>query len=84
MFDTKYDPRADGDRIPLYRQIVLRHVRGDNGTLLMRGLDQAHALQITMDDVRFGKSAAWQIENADVTVGNSGVSPPLPGRLPDR
>jgi len=79
-FDTKYDPDAQGDSIPVYRQIVLRHVRGDKGELLMRGFDQKHALEITLDDVRFADSATWQIENADVTVGSSGVSPPLPDR----
>ncbi|MFK4492360.1 glycoside hydrolase family 28 protein [Bradyrhizobium sp. USDA 336] len=78
IFDTKYDPNAQGESIPIYRQIVLRHVRGDKGALLMRGLDQKHALEITLDDVRFAESATWQVENADVTVGNSGVSPPLP------
>ncbi|MCK1719871.1 glycosyl hydrolase family 28 protein [Bradyrhizobium sp. 141] len=77
MFDTKDDPHAQGDSIPVYRQIVLRHVRGDKGALLMRGLDQKHALEITLDDVRFADSATWQVENADVTVGSSGVSPPL-------
>ncbi|MGY3146304.1 polygalacturonase [Bradyrhizobium sp. USDA 3397] len=78
MFDTKYDSSARGDRIPLYRQIVLRHVRGNTGMLLMRGLDGSHALEITLDDVRFADSATWYIENANVTVGPSGVSPPLP------
>ncbi|MVT55550.1 polygalacturonase [Bradyrhizobium yuanmingense] len=78
IFDTKYDSRARGDRIPLYRQIVLRHVRGNTGMLLMRGLDRSHALEITLDDVRFADSATWYIENANVTVGPSGVSPPLP------
>lgn len=81
IFDTRYDPNAQGDSIPVYRQIVLRHVRGDKGALLMRGLDQKHALEITLDDVRFADSATWQVENADVTVGNSGVSPPLQDRV---
>lgn len=78
IFDAKYDPDAQGDSIPIYRQIVLRHVRGDKGALLIRGLDQKHALEITLDDVRFAESATWQVENAEVTVGSSGVSPPLP------
>ncbi|MCK1573577.1 glycosyl hydrolase family 28 protein [Bradyrhizobium sp. 174] len=80
IFDTKYDPHAAGHSIPVYRQIVLRHVRGGEGTLLMRGLDQEHALEITLDDVRFADSANWQIGNAKVTIGSSGVSPPLPDR----
>ncbi|WP_426441232.1 glycoside hydrolase family 28 protein [Bradyrhizobium genosp. P] len=74
-FDTRYDVRAHGDKIPIYRQIALRHVRGDNGTLVMHGLDRDHALGITLDDVRFGDNATWQVENADLTV--SGVWPPV-------
>ncbi|MGY4568175.1 MULTISPECIES: glycoside hydrolase family 28 protein [Bradyrhizobium] len=79
-FDTKYDPRAQGTRIPVYRQIVLRHVRGDNGALLMRGVDERHALDVTLEDVRFADSATWQLEHANVTADHSDVSPPLPGR----
>ncbi|VIO69852.1 glycoside hydrolase family 28 protein [Bradyrhizobium ivorense] len=80
IFDTRYDPHAEGHSIPAYHQIVLRHVRGNDGTLVIRGLDQDHALEITLDDVRFADNATWQVENADVTVGSSGVSPPLPDR----
>ncbi|MHC1949753.1 polygalacturonase [Bradyrhizobium sp. UFLA06-06] len=83
IFDT-HDPQARGHSIPAYHQIVLRSVRGSEGTLLMRGLDQDHALEITLDDVRFADSATWQVENADVTVGSSGVSPPLPDRAGER
>ncbi|WP_246510344.1 glycoside hydrolase family 28 protein [Bradyrhizobium glycinis] len=77
-FDAKYDPRAQGTKIPVYRQIVLRHVRGDNGVLLIRGVDERHALGITLDDVRFASSATWEVEHARVTA--NGVSPPLPER----
>ncbi|MFB9263014.1 glycoside hydrolase family 28 protein [Bradyrhizobium erythrophlei] len=80
VFDTRYDPHAQGDSIPTYRQIVLRHVRGDKGALMMRGLDQKHTLEVTLDDVRFADSATWQIENTNVILGRSGVSPSLPGR----
>ncbi|MEZ2147781.1 glycosyl hydrolase family 28 protein [Bradyrhizobium sp. DN5] len=80
IFDTQYDTHASGHKIPVYREIVLRRVRGDNGTVVMRGLDQDHVLDIMLDDVRFADSATWQVQNADVTVGSSGVSPPLPAR----
>ncbi|GEC58441.1 polygalacturonase [Bradyrhizobium japonicum] len=80
-FDTKYDPHAQGSRIPVYRQIVLRHVRGDNGALLMRGVDEGHALDVTLEDVRFADSATWQLEHANVTADHSDVSPPLPGQV---
>ncbi|RZN10897.1 polygalacturonase [Bradyrhizobium genosp. SA-3] len=79
-FDAKYDPRAQGTKIPVYRQIVLRHVLGDNGVLLMRGVDERHALDVTLEDVRFANSATWQLEYANVTANHSDVSPPLPGR----
>ncbi|WFU14470.1 glycosyl hydrolase family 28 protein [Bradyrhizobium sp. CB3481] len=77
-FDSRYDPHARGSSIPIFRQIVLRHVRGGEGALVIRGLDPDHAVGITLDDVRFGDSASWQVENADATV--SGVWPPFPGR----
>ncbi|SFN77567.1 type III effector polygalacturonase Pgl precursor [Bradyrhizobium sp. Rc3b] len=78
-FDAKYDPRAQGTRIPVYRQIVLRHVRGEDGVLLMRGVDEQHALDVTLEDVRFANSATWQLEHAKLTASPSDVSP-LPGR----
>ncbi|WOH70214.1 glycosyl hydrolase family 28 protein (plasmid) [Bradyrhizobium sp. BWA-3-5] len=77
-FDARYDPHAHGSSIPVYREIVLRHVRGGEGALVMRGLDRDHVLGITLDDVRFADSATWQVENADTTA--SGVWPPFPGR----
>lgn len=79
-FDAKYDPHAQGTKIPVYRQIVLRHVHGDTGVLLMRGLDEGHALDVTLEDVRFSKTATWQVEHAKVTADHSDVSPPLPRR----
>ncbi len=79
-FDAKYDPHAQGTRIPVYRQIVLRHVHGDTGVLLVRGLDEGHALDVTLEDVRFAKSANWQVEHANVHANRSDVAPPLPGR----
>ncbi|WP_025038647.1 glycoside hydrolase family 28 protein [Bradyrhizobium sp. DOA9] len=78
-FETRYDTHAHGDSIPVYRQIVLRHVHGTGGTLVMRGLDPNHALGVSLDDVRFADSAVWQVENVVVTVGPSGVWPPVPG-----
>ncbi|WP_166303978.1 glycoside hydrolase family 28 protein [Bradyrhizobium sp. 2S1] len=83
-FDTKYNPHARGFSIPVYRRIALRHVRGDNGTLLMRGVDGKHALDVTLEDVRFAESATWRLENANVTADHSAVSPPLPGRAGER
>lgn len=76
-FDTRYDVQAHGNKIPVYRRITLRHVRGGDGALVMHGLDRDHALEIVLDDVRFSDSATWQVENANVVI--SGVWPPLRG-----
>ncbi|KRQ12345.1 glycoside hydrolase family 28 protein [Bradyrhizobium manausense] len=76
-FDTRYNPQAHGDKLPVYRQIVLRHVRGGGGALVMHGLDLVHPLEIALEDVYFSDSATWQVENANVVV--SAVSPPLRG-----
>ncbi|MGY3473597.1 glycoside hydrolase family 28 protein [Bradyrhizobium ottawaense] len=80
VLDTNDQASGQGNGVPIYRQIVLRHVRGDDGALVMRGPDPDHPLEVTLDDVRFSGSANWQLENAHVTVGSLGVSPPLPHR----
>lgn len=74
-FDTRYGPFA-GNNLPLYQQIVLRHVYGTDGTLVMRGFDQQHPLDIAVEDLRFSPRATWQVENATVTAVNVFPSPP--------
>jgi polygalacturonase len=43
---------SDGNRIPVYRGIVLRNVHAlTSGTIIMRGLDADHALDATLNNV---------------------------------
>ncbi|WP_420136701.1 glycoside hydrolase family 28 protein [Sphingomonas sp.] len=78
-FDTHYDAGAAGNAIPVYRDILLHDVSGGDGDLIARGHDPARPLELTLDDVRFGPGARWQVSNANVAVGPGGVTPALPG-----
>ncbi|WP_322964060.1 glycoside hydrolase family 28 protein [Sphingomonas fuzhouensis] len=78
-FDTRYDASAQGGAIPVYRDIVLNGVTGGDGTLVLRGHDASHPLEVTLDGVRFDPTAVWQVENAHITTGPGGVSPTPPG-----
>lgn len=73
-FDTHYDKHASGSEIPVYRNITLDHVSGQGGTLVFRGYDQKHALQITLNDVSFDQGVLWQIEQAELHIGTGGLS----------
>ncbi|WP_025038599.1 glycoside hydrolase family 28 protein [Bradyrhizobium sp. DOA9] len=75
--DTHYDPSAHGANVPVYQQIVFKHVYGTDGALVMRGFDRHHPLDISMEDVHFSRRASWQVENTNVTSVN--VLPSLPG-----
>lgn len=79
-FDTRYDAHATGDAIPVYRDILLHHVSGEGGTLVVRGHDADHLLELTLDGVAFAEEAAWQVEYAHLSSGPGGVSP-LPAGL---
>lgn len=78
-FDTRYDPQARGDAIPVYRDIMLQDIGGAGGDLVLRGHDPQHPIQVTLDHVRFDAGARWQVENASIAAGPGGVSPPPPG-----
>lgn len=78
-FDTRYDPGAGGMAIPVYRDILLKDVTGAAGALVLRGHDPRHPMQVTLDGMRFGATARWQIENAQLSAGPGGVSPTPPG-----
>ncbi|WP_294237292.1 glycosyl hydrolase family 28 protein [uncultured Sphingomonas sp.] len=78
-FDTRYDAGAIGMAIPVYRDITLHDVSGAGGTLVLRGHDPAHPMQVTLDGVHFDRSARWQIDNALLSAGPGGVSPVPPG-----
>lgn len=78
-FDTRYDRAAVGLSIPVYRDIVLRNVAGDGGTLIVRGHDAGHPIEALLDGVAFGAAAQWQTEFAALTVGPGGAVPTPPG-----
>ncbi|MBY5338586.1 polygalacturonase [Rhizobium leguminosarum] len=78
-FDTHYDEKARGRSIPIYRDIVLHDVVGESGTLVIRGQDQAHALGVKFDGVRFGTDVTWQVEYANLAIGPGGAVPRPPG-----
>lgn len=79
-FDTRYDARAQGSELPVFRDIVLRDVVGESGDLVLRGYDDTHQLGITLDGVRFAEDARWQIAFAQIQTGPGGVRPALPGK----
>ena len=81
-FDTRYDAKAEGNHVPIYRDIVLTDVVGTSGDLVLHGFDADHPLSILLDGVRFAPAAHWQIEFAQIQVGPGGVRPALPGRQP--
>lgn len=78
-FDTRYDDTAKGGSIPVFENITLQDVTGADGTLVLRGHDAAHPLKVILDGVRFSDRAKWQIENAQLSAGAGGVSPPPAG-----
>jgi polygalacturonase len=53
-------------------------VTGQNGTLVIHGYDGAHPLDVVFDDVRFERNAMWNVENAKLSVGPGGLTPPAP------
>lgn len=81
-FDTRYDRSATGLSIPVYRDIVLRNIEGDSGTLVVRGHDAGHPIEALLDGVRFGPAAQWQTEFAALTIGPNGAAPTPPGLAP--
>ena len=78
-FDTRYDPKAQGGSIPVYRDIVLANVQGDGGQLIARGYDARHPLDVTLDGVRFPAGTPWQVANATLHIGPGGATPLPPG-----
>lgn len=65
---TRYNPRASGKLIPLYRDITLESVHSlTPGRVLISGYDAAHALQIKLDQVSVAPGNASTIEFANVS-----------------
>ena len=80
-FETAYGDTltkaAGGDKLPVYRDILLRNVRvEDGGRVIMQGLDSDHPLGIEFDNVVF-RDPQPQISslNTELKGGHSGNAP---------
>jgi pectin methylesterase-like acyl-CoA thioesterase len=74
-FSTRYNPRASGTLIPVYRDITLEAVHSVTpGRVTITGYDAAHALQVTLDQVSIADGAGRNISDASVS-GNIAVPP---------
>ena len=82
--DTRYDIHARGDAIPVYQAIRLQQVSGEDGKLVIKGYNAQHPVSVSLDGVRFSASAQWQVENAQIHIGQDGVSPAPPGMQASR
>lgn len=66
-FDTRYDPKAIGDKIPQYRDIVLERVRSlTPGKIIVRGFDVAHPLSLQLKQVAVAASSAQTLQFAQI------------------
>ncbi len=83
FMDTNYSYRgAAVDKLPVFRNIVLRNVRIEgSGKLTLDGFDAAHRLGMTFDNVYFSDPARQKIEakHADLTFGPGAVNIQVPG-----
>ncbi|MDE1157877.1 MAG: glycosyl hydrolase family 28 protein [Neorhizobium sp.] len=77
VFDSGYDPKASGDNLPDYRDVLLRDISGTGGPLIARGIDPAHPVQLRLDNVDIGADARWQLTNATVETGKRGATPSI-------
>ena len=71
FLDTSYTKGASGSDIPVYRHITLHRVTGQDGLLVAHGYDEKHALDVTLDGVRFPAGAKWDVSNANLHRGPS-------------
>jgi len=74
--DTRYDPKASGDRIPVYREIAIERVHSlTPGRVTLRGFDHRHPLQATLDHVVIDGGGVLQAAHARLTLGPGPVLP---------
>ncbi len=80
-FETAYSDTntkaAAEDKLPVYRDILLRNVRvEDGGRVTVQGIDADHRLGIEFDNVVFrDPQPQFSTVNADLKVGNPGNAP---------
>ncbi|MBC3875810.1 pectinesterase family protein [Undibacterium flavidum] len=67
--DTRYDPKALGDKIPQYRDIVLENVRSlTPGQIIVRGYDVAHPLSIQFKQVALAAPSVQTLQFANLNI----------------
>ena len=61
--NTRYERRTEGSSIPVYRDIVFKHVGSTTpGRILMQGFDAAHPLLLNFIDTQIPGAAAASVE----------------------
>jgi len=73
---TRYDPKATGSRIPVYRDIAFEGVRSlTPGRIILTGHDASHPVVARFDDVVIDGNPVLQAAHAKLTLGPGPVSP---------
>ena len=73
--DTRYDPRAAGNKIPVYKSVSFEHVQSlTPGRVVMRGLDADHKLGVHLNNVEIDGARPITATHADLTWGESPAS----------
>lgn len=73
--DTRYDPKANGEKIPQYRDIVLENVRSlTPGQIIVRGYDRAHPLSIEFKQVALAAASVQTLQFANVNVDQKTIN----------
>ncbi len=70
MLDTHYDPHAFGFDTPHYRNITFKNIYGEDGVLLIHGIDDSNPVEASLANVMFSGSAAWDVQYAKITESN--------------
>jgi pectin methylesterase-like acyl-CoA thioesterase len=67
--DTRYDQKAMGDKIPLYRDIVFDRVHSVSpGRIVLRAYDAAHPMSVEFKQTSIAASSPQLIQFANVTI----------------
>ena len=76
LMDTHYSFYGkDRDKLPAFRDIILRHVEiGGGGKITFDGYDAAHRLQMTLDGVTVADPVTISAQHADLTFGPGPVN----------
>jgi len=79
-FDTRYDPKAVGYRVPVYSGITLENVHSlTPGRLIVRGYDETHPLAFAFNNVVIDGESTVQAAHARFRYGPGPVVPQYAG-----